>query len=186
MYCSESFLNGYKPAVLMNPNRDDEKDFIPLARYPFVENIQVFDLAGQVLYFQNEQLKQDYLYQSKNTSDPHSPEFHRLLGLTLGFPPKAVDFYVSELMSPNNYREDRVGLDYCGISCISGLDDLLENAYFLWNRNKNQNEELEIWHKSTPESKSKTYEIRYQDYDQLLQVQKEIVRLLHTKKSVGI
>jgi hypothetical protein len=185
MYCFESFLKGYKPAVLMNPNHDDENDIKSLAGYPSVENVQVFDSAGQVLYFQNEELKQDYLYQSKNTLNPHSPEFHKLLGITLGFPPKAVDFYVSELMSPDDYRHDRVGLDYCGISCIGGLDDLLENTAFLWDQIKNPKEEMEIWYRSIDESKPKTYEISYQNYDHVIQAKKELSRLVHIKKGVG-
>ncbi|WP_028778665.1 hypothetical protein [Shimazuella kribbensis] len=131
MYCFESFLKGYKPAVLMNPNHDDENDIRSLIGYPFVENIQVFASAGQVLYFQNEQLKQDYFYQSKDTPDPHSPEFHKLLGITLGFPPKASQFY-SETVQDESLSWKKIGFEYCGICCVGALEDIKENVEWFW------------------------------------------------------
>lgn len=178
MYCSDSFLKGYKPAVLMNPKSDDKEDIKMLSSYPFVEDIQVFDLEGQILYFQNEKLKQDFLDRYQYINDPHSAKYHRLLGLTLGFPPKAVDFYVSELMFPDEHRERRIGLGYCGIECISSVGDLIENVTYLWDQINNSDETTDIWYKPS-KTEFITFEVTYTDYKKLNQVSDEI------KKSAG-
>ncbi|RAL22562.1 hypothetical protein [Thermoflavimicrobium daqui] len=76
-------------------------------------------------------------------------EFHRLqpwecqitvLGETLGYPPKAVSFYVNHWVNLQkdqdqervNYATHHVGLKYCGINCSSSIVDFTDNIKWFW------------------------------------------------------
>jgi hypothetical protein len=129
-----SFLMGYKPACFENLDRLDSEILEKLRRYPFH---QIYD--NTVIFFQNETLKDQFLQQTRNLS-PKSPEFCRVLGLALGFPPKAVEFYVDYYRWQIHDRKNaltyffshKVGYRYIGIMFEGHIDDLFENAGWMW------------------------------------------------------
>jgi hypothetical protein len=82
------------------------------------------------LFFQNNKLKSDFLSKFKNIQ-PRSPEFHELLGVTLGYPPAAARFFAACKSHPS-MTAYRIAIHYAGIRCVSHVDDLTENAKWLW------------------------------------------------------
>src|SRR5690606_16225753 len=80
----EAFLDGYKPAILIeidHPNLHLLKDY---PSYPYDEKL--------ILFFQDEKLRNQYLSKVKYV-EKDTYEECCLLGLTLGFPKKSVEFF---------------------------------------------------------------------------------------------
>lgn len=130
----DAFLLGMKPALFGNtgsPTMMNNMD--KLVHYPYItKGIDLFDREDFFLFFQNDEQKRDFLTKLK-TVVPRSPEFHELLGLTLGYPPAAVRFYTACKTQPH-LSAYRLAIRYAGIRCVSHVDDLTENATWLWNR----------------------------------------------------
>ena len=60
-----------------------------------------------------------------------SPDFHKILGSALGYPPKAVKFF-AESWGNNELAQLKVGMYYLGIGCSGNVEDLTENCLWLW------------------------------------------------------
>lgn len=141
-----SFLCGLKPTLLL---AEQQKGFTSMLAYPNTE-IHLIPNRHQCLFFHTEQDKQTWIDRTQNMEHT-SPEFHRILGLTLGYPPKAVDFFVKreECKKQGKFNELQrlkskvVGLHYAGISCNGNYEDLISNARWLWDTYK-QEEQLKV------------------------------------------
>lgn len=133
----QSFLYGYKPSYLHAKGfkfpYQTEDEVKQLSRYPSVE---VFSPGNyqQVLYFQNYELKDQFLLSGIDyTKD--SREFQLLLGYTLGYPPKAVQYFVKHYWNngiSDEERDDKISMSYCGFSFVACIHDLEENSEWLW------------------------------------------------------
>lgn len=128
----DAFLLGIRPAVyycVEDPQFQHSRD--QLMTYPFVnKNIDLYDGTDFFLFFQNEDLRQKFLGQSKGVK-VRSNKFHQILGETLGYPPKAVDFYV-QCLDKKELEQLKVGMHYMGIHCSGSAGDLVENTLWLW------------------------------------------------------
>ncbi|UWE05319.1 hypothetical protein [Laceyella sacchari] len=127
------FLEGKKPAILYNPHN---KDIIYppclseiTERYPYISGIQVFDVENQLLYFQNESLKMDFVCQSQSV-EINSLEWHKLIGLTLGYPPKATDFFM-KIQSDPTLKRYQAYFHHDGMSFIGNVKEKQEIAKWL-------------------------------------------------------
>lgn len=141
----DAFLNGYKPAFLEVPGIRFTTDKLPLLieQFPYVDQDQMILYKPDYdyfIFFQSSELKAKFLVKTKNLHYD-SVELEKELGLALGYPPKAVDFYVSMQQarklgvdSPQfaELRLKQVGLRYCGVYCTSSIEDVTENIGWLW------------------------------------------------------
>lgn len=134
----ESFIRGIKPALhepAMNQRLVKELPRL-IKNYPYLtEGIDLYDGTQFYLFFQNEEMKKKFLEDTKGIK-PRSIPFHKALGLALGFPPKAVDFYCRclQLEEEGKPEPPRVGIHYCGLNFSSDPADLTENITWLWER----------------------------------------------------
>ncbi|MBA4495257.1 hypothetical protein ACFO25_00205 [Paenactinomyces guangxiensis] len=133
----EAFLNGIKPTLLL---AEQQKPFTTMLAYPNAE-IHLIPNRRQCLFFPTEEKMREW--QERTAGITHTtPEFHRELGLTLGYPPKAVDFYVRRVKCEQEGRLNElkrlklkvVGMHYAGISCNGSGDDIIHNVRWLWDR----------------------------------------------------
>lgn len=129
----ELFLEGKKPAILYNPH---SKDIIYPAclqkiihKYPFVDGVQVFDVRDQHLYFQSESQKAHFLKRIQNIKI-NSPDWHRELGLILGYPPVAIRFFL-DLQQDPTLEEKKAIFKHDGMSFVGSIDDKEEIAKWL-------------------------------------------------------
>src|SRR5690606_22651176 len=82
-----NFLKGYKPALCCGETRYAPELFNQLKQFPFIRSHSSF------LFFQTEAQKERFLLERKTVAYD-SPQYHQLLGETLGYPPQAIDFYI--------------------------------------------------------------------------------------------
>lgn len=129
----ESFLIGMKPAHYGNKGCPSTMKHIEkLKVYPYItDGINISD-DEYFLFFQNEELKQGFVNRLAHVK-AKSPQFHQLLGETLGYPPLATQFYAACRENKQNY-DYSIGLMYGGVRCINHIDDLTKNAVWLWDR----------------------------------------------------
>lgn len=147
-----SFLEGVKPALLISgdtysvPTLNTRNNLKPKKMppstqylldkgYPFVKNI----LRGVYLFFQTEEMRQDFLGNATVTSIYKGIEYPDYdidkIGIILGYPPIAVDYVVSTSNDPRN--NPRTGVSYYGISFVCKPSDVeacikwCENTYTL-------------------------------------------------------
>lgn len=122
----EAFLAGHKPALLCHC--DEDREFLQKlteSRFPKVQ------IRGDLtLFFQNEMLKDQFLTQSKGL-EPGTPEHHRLLGITLGYPPIAADYFARS-WTDRRLWDESVAFDYCGLFFAGHINDVIPIAEWLW------------------------------------------------------
>lgn len=139
----EAFVQGLKPALITTSDNKKfmDNDFDMLSReYPFLDDdIGLRDDVTSYLFFQTDEALQEFANRKREV-DRKSPEYHRLLGFTLGYPPKAVEqFYIKEKLKASNdprgkaWQEMSVSLYYCGCSVQSHIDFVIEHTNWLWN-----------------------------------------------------
>lgn len=134
MHDVDAFLTGMKPALYGNTGSPTlMKHLDKLLPYPCVtDGIDIFDGKDFFLFFQNDTLKQDFLSRLAHVKS-RSPQFHQLLGETLGYPPLAAQFYAA-CQENEQYYDYSIGILYGGIRCVSHVDDLATNCMWLWDR----------------------------------------------------
>ncbi|KPC74332.1 hypothetical protein ADL26_11370 [Thermoactinomyces vulgaris] len=181
----EAFLMGLKPALYgttASPNY--MANFHLLERYPCVtKGINQHTDAEFFLFFQSEQMKEDFLKKLASV-ERLSPEFHELLGLTLGYPPLAVKHFVmcrrlEEEKRMNEYEElfkHKVSFLYSGIRCGGYVNDLVENSIWLWERYYMKDEPFKIG--MIEGDVMKYYEVKPYDFDGLERVRKRKLDLI--------
>ncbi|SHF23515.1 hypothetical protein SAMN05444392_11170 [Seinonella peptonophila] len=126
------FMEGYKPALYDTVMSKRFMGWLPqLQEYPYIdEGINLIPDVKFYLFFQTENQKRDFQSKVSKFAVP-SIEFHRLLGQTLGYPPKAVDFYIRCEQEPS-LKPLKVGMHYQGVSCNGSVYDLIDNCNWLW------------------------------------------------------
>lgn len=138
----DAFLKGYKPAFLEVPNNEftTEKLGLLLSNHPYVDE-KAYDLLNGrefYLFFQDEAVHARFQAEIERTTFTKG-EIDRVLGTILGFPPKAVDFYVRMLTEKRNgnveayqrMKNRKTGMIYCGCCFGSDVNDFVENALWL-------------------------------------------------------
>lgn len=146
----EAFLDGYKPALLI---KNDAKIFSRLVeKYPSVLAYKRKDF-DMYLFFQTEKCKKKYLHQNRRYEED-TYEDHYLLGVTLGFPKKSVEFF-SELYGGRLSLEEqqekeryKVGIRWAGFCFSTHLDLIEQEIDWLWNQYlhpKSENQPLYVW-----------------------------------------
>jgi hypothetical protein len=131
----QAFQLGIKPTALFAEGQEQYKE---LLTYPHVP-VNILSYRKQSLFFHTEKQKKEWINRT-NRMDHTSLEFHKELGLVLGYPPLAVEFFIRRLKSKREGQNEEVdkmskesiGLNYAGIVCNSCVDDLIENAKWLW------------------------------------------------------
>jgi hypothetical protein len=128
------FLFGIKKVVSSSPIWS--KYEILKKQFPSVSHDE-FPLLekDEYLFFQTQELR-DSIYNEILKPNCHiklqSPESARVFGTVLGYPPKAIEFFVSQ---PGEKKEDekkKIGIRYCGVECAASLDDLVDDVSWLW------------------------------------------------------
>lgn len=133
MHDVDAFLIGMKPAHYGNKGCPTTMKHIDqLMSYPHVTDGIAISNDDYFLFFQNEDLKQDFLRKVSKVKF-RSPQFHQLLGDTLGYPPLATQFFAACQENKQNY-DFSIGIMYGGVRCVSHVDNLIDNATWLWNR----------------------------------------------------
>ncbi|MDQ0417567.1 hypothetical protein J2Z48_001740 [Croceifilum oryzae] len=165
----ESFLNGLKPSTYVNLDILSQPELIPALReYPSWNECENF-----WMFFRSESQREQFLSKYLNANDS---EQHRLLGIELGFPPKAVDFYVkmasqyaaNPIGTDRWYFANKVGVHYHGYNFASRIDDLEENIKWLW-------ETYQIVDVAEVRFNKESYSIRYLSDSDLHKAVEEIV-----------
>jgi len=157
----EAFLDGYKPAILIerdNPNLHLVNDY---PSYSYDENL--------ILFFQNEELRKQYKSKMKHV-EKGSYEEDCLLGLTLGFPKKSVEFFARNFQIEKETGElpDKdvlISMEWAGISFTTHIDYVEHEARWLWDTYKHPKaieNPIYLWTKETS-----YLEVPYGDFDQL-------------------
>ncbi|MGX9706619.1 hypothetical protein [Laceyella tengchongensis] len=186
----EAFLMGVKPALYgttASPNY--MANFHLLERYPCVtKGISQHNDADFFLFFQTESMKKDFL--EKLARVEHlSPEFHELLGITLGYPPLAVKNFVEcrrleEVEKRiNDYKEllrHKVSFIYSGIRCGGHVNDIVENSVWLWEQYYIKDEPFKIG--MIEGDVMKYYEVKPYDFDELERVKQRKLELISRAK----
>lgn len=181
----QSFLSGIKPACFENLDLLDPEIQAQLKRYPFHQNYE-----NAAIFFQNEALKEQFLQQTEGLS-LDSPTYHKVLGLTLGFPPKAVEFYANyyewqlrdRTSAVHHYFTHKVGYRYAGVMCEGHIDDLVENAEWLWNRyGLAQDMMIKVIQK--PNDDLITFPVKYRSMQDLLYAGDQVKQILHHNQQV--
>lgn len=181
----QSFLLGIKPACFETYDRLTQEIRAQLECYPFHQNYE-----NAAIFFQNESLKEQFLQQTEGLTTK-SPKYHKVLGLTLGFPPKAVEFYTSyfewQLQDRSKaltyYFTHKVGYRYAGIMCEGHIDDLFENAEWLWNTYDVEND-MVIKVIQKPDDELIAFSVRFRHLDDLLIAEKNVRHILKNNKKV--
>jgi hypothetical protein len=138
MYLSslDSFLKGIKPSCYENRTKLDAVKLDKLSVYPYYDCNEEF-----TLYFQNEALKRRFLVNT-NGKNRKNPDYIRIFGNILGYPPKATEFFADyqakrkvDVEAASAYFQSvRVNMLYCGVQFMSHVKDVEENAFWLWER----------------------------------------------------
>jgi hypothetical protein len=120
----DAFLACIKPAILCHCEEDH--DIIQrLNSFP-----KVHIKRDLTLFFQNRTLKEDFLKKSHGLK-PGSAEHHRIIGLALGYPPMAADFFARSWIDQSLWNES-VAFDYHGLYFAGHINDIQAIAEWLW------------------------------------------------------
>jgi hypothetical protein len=161
----QMFLDGYKPAFLYSPQDDtyNNTDISKLDGHPFIL-VDIFHNRDHKLFFHTDKQKQSFVDRIGIISD--SPEFHKELGLVLGYPPLAVDYYIKK-----TDKHKKCYVTY-GFTCVSSIDDLIKNVMWLWEEYR-ISKELKIGY-GTNGRQYEVFKVGYQDINQLHIAENEI------------
>ena len=156
-----AFLDGYKPAILI----ERDNPYLHLVRgYPSYQ----YD-EWNILFFQNDELRRRFLSLLKGV-EKGSYEECCLVGLTLGFPKKSVEFFARNDQIEKETgifpMKVAIGMMWAGISFTTHIDYVEHEARWLWDTYKHPKaieNPLYLWTKETS-----YLEVPYGDFDQLL------------------
>jgi hypothetical protein len=129
----DAFKMGMKPAYLTtSESKDVENELLELKGYPCLdEGIEIADEGEFYLFFQNHSEMKSFLKETEGLS-PKSKEFQMILGLTLGYPPKSVEYFGAK-WDDESLGDYGVALTHAGSTAITHIDDLVEVAQWFWN-----------------------------------------------------
>lgn len=164
------FLFGIKKVITIDPTYP--KFNILINQFPYVDKELFPPLEDDYIFFYDEYLKKQ-IYNQYLKENIHikkfSPEFNRIMGTILGYPPKAVDYYVDRMRN-EKLTDDSIGLYFCGVECVSGIEDLAENVEWLWKKYPYPNMDV-----LTACYKRQYIEFEYEDIAAIRNAQKAVV-----------
>jgi hypothetical protein len=182
LYDIDAFFKGYKPAILYNYNtewgRHEEDKEARLHKYPSI-NAFVHDM-DQVIYFQSKELR-DSFQKKIDGIEPDTSAYYKELGLILGFPPKAVQFYCDWLVD-ESLKWERVSLEFCGICCVGAIKDIKENVEWFWKLPIPEDAERGIKIGFTTATPVVSYYIPYNETEHLQTILEEIQWIANKRK----
>lgn len=167
----QAFLDGYKPALIMD---NDSRYFLRVKHFPrYCYNKYL------TYFFQNDSLKEKFTTELKKVVRG-SYEECCLIGLTLGYPKKSVEFFArndqieKEIgVLPN--RDVAIGMAWAGFRFSTSLEFLEEEAKWMWEtyQHPKANENpMYFW-----SDKENTYlSVPYGDVDRLREVRDSIMK----------
>ncbi|SHF33820.1 hypothetical protein SAMN05444392_1167 [Seinonella peptonophila] len=170
-----AFLEGYKPAVITTK----KNPFIPeLIKYP--HNSSFDSDSNLYIFFQEEQQKTEFEKQIENIQE-ESYDYHYIIGLTLGFPKRSVQFYANmrqleEILGKYPEEEERngIGVIWSGFFFSSHFVFFKEDVRWLWDtytHPKAINHPLFLWTEETS-----YLEVPYGDFHRLNEMHEYILQ----------
>lgn len=165
----EAFLEGYKPATL---HLRTSKEFEQLKKYPYIHPFNKHHSEG-CIFFQNEAKKQAYQKRIENVEED-SYQWHYIVGNTLGFPRKSVEWFsrMSELEDqigeqPEEKKLYQIGVHWGGFFFSSNIDFVVDEVKWLWSTYTHPKAIGNPLYFGVPE-KEDYEEIAYKDFDRLV------------------
>jgi hypothetical protein len=120
-----AFLVGYKPAVITRPSFRHFSYMIE--HFPYVDQ---GDSYQNHIFFQEEWMKGQYIDEIQYISaEGLNPDYARVIGKYLGYPPQSIDYYCRYLMSED--EKGKIGIYYAGINFSSHIDLLYNEIQWL-------------------------------------------------------
>jgi hypothetical protein len=172
------FLFGIKKVLY--GNEDHLKRFeILIKNYPFIDK-ELFPPLGDdgYLFFYDEETKEkmyvEYLEPNKHV-EKWSPDYDRIIGTVLGYPPKAVEFYSSG--RSKKYPEKVIYYHFCGVECVGSVDDMVDDIQWLWNTYPYPDADV-----LCIEYNRQYIEFEYGEIEKVKEVQKSAIKYLASNK----
>jgi len=167
----EAFLDGYKPALLIEKTSPNLHFLEGYPSYSYDEK--------NIFFFQNERVERKFLQGIRNLKKD-SFEEHCLVGLTLGYPKRSVEFFAKEQEVkdqkgelPN--KEIRIGMIWAGFWFITNLYILIDETKWMWERYRHPKaveNPVFLW----SDVNKKYLIVPYGDYDRLKEVHEYIMK----------
>lgn len=181
----EAFYMGLKPAFFVTTASEKfmKGEFRKIsAKYPYIDQgVELMKDETCYLFFQDDSKKERFLDRIQGLTPDHL-EFHRILGLTLGYPPNSVDFFVRKEQLKR--QQDSKGvelqkmsivLSHCGCSFLTHVSQMVEEAQWLW-KTYIYEEPLHI--SLVDQGLWKTLEVPYLDVQSLQKMQERVHTIL--------
>jgi hypothetical protein len=137
----EAFLDGYKPALIIEPYRQT---------YPLVEHYphMKYD-EDNTFFFHSEEQKQVF-EKALHELERGSYEEELLIGSTIGFPLKSVEFFARscEIKKVTGKMPESLGVIWAGFWFATDAEIAYEEGLWLWNTYKHpktEGEPLYLW-----------------------------------------
>lgn len=121
----KAFTTGIKKAYLVNELRERDEYSYLAGKYP---GAKIDD--ERCIFFQTGELRDEFMSRFDGI-EPDSPEYHRLLGQTFGYPPQAIEFFIQRMEDPTLDKK-RAGFHYAGLNFVGNVEQSLEICYWLW------------------------------------------------------
>lgn len=125
-------MDGYKPSIIHDFSAEN---FHLFGEYPKIE-----DCLDGCLIFQSEDQKQRYQLLTADVQED-SPEFHRIIGITLGYPEKSCDWYakMKHFQLENGFKADeekrfKVLVHWAGFFFASNVEWVDREIEWIWKR----------------------------------------------------
>lgn len=129
----DAFLDGYKPAIQFETKSRyfHRVNDLPFPRYQLDEELCMF--------FQTEDQKQTYLKQMKGVDENSFDGIH-IMGTTLGFPQKAVEFFAkmrvleskTGIYPSGEEKMYKIGINWAGFEFSGYLPYLEQDVGWMW------------------------------------------------------
>lgn len=120
----QAFFAGYKPAYLTDTD-DPALNQLKLLYPSFVLKNET------IMFFQNARDRYIFAAKMKDVAIP-SPEYYRNVGLALGYPPVAVEFFIEFMENREELEPISAAFDYAGRFFGGRFSDALPIAEWLW------------------------------------------------------
>lgn len=172
----DAFLDGYKPAIQIETfhSRFEDVSSSSHPRVPYMDSEEL------MMFFQSEKEKMNYLERIEGVNR-FSYEANIVLGLTLGFPKKSVEYFseMQEAMQQSdelfaNMKRYELGIEWAGFYFSTHFDLVEEETKWLWStytHPKAIEEPFYLWSQETS-----YIEVAFGDFDQLKEVRGYIMK----------
>jgi hypothetical protein len=174
----DAFLAGLKPSYFTTTAVNNVKEELDsLKDYPCLDQgVEIAEDETCYLFFQDRQAMDDFSKRIKGFTTKDL-EFKKILGLTLGYPPKSVDFFIRKEIE-KQLALYSVALSYCGCTALTHVDDITEVANWYWNTYDHK-ESLQLGMLDRSIGRWRLLESPYQDQEELLDLQSKALEIIH-------